>query len=77
MGVDDHASRQSKGSAEHDIRRLTTDSSLYERFKVQAPLVAQELSWDEPLADMLKLYADLAADIPAKPNPDHPGRNNV
>ena len=43
------------------LQRLLTDSSLSERFKAQGPVVAQGLSWDEPVAKMAAIYKELIA----------------
>jgi len=41
------------------LYRLLTDASLYQRFKAQGPMVAQSLSWDEPVAQMEAMYREL------------------
>jgi glycosyltransferase involved in cell wall biosynthesis len=44
------------------LQRLLTDSSLCQRFGAQGPVVAQGLSWDEPVAQMETIYGDLIAE---------------
>jgi glycosyltransferase involved in cell wall biosynthesis len=41
------------------LQCLLTDSNLYQRFKAQGPVVAQGLSWDEPVTQMEALYGQL------------------
>ena len=38
------------------LRRLLTDADLRRQFRAQAPVVAGELSWDEPVAQMDAIY---------------------
>ena len=38
------------------LRRLLTDAGLLQQFQAQAPVVAAELSWDEPVARMEAIY---------------------
>ena len=44
------------------LQRLLTDSSLCQRFRAQGPVVAQGLSWDEPVAQMETIYTELIAE---------------
>ena len=44
------------------LQRLLTDSSLCQRFRAQGPVVAQGLSWDEPVAQMEAIYQELIAE---------------
>ncbi|MFQ5812671.1 MAG: glycosyltransferase [Anaerolineae bacterium] len=44
------------------LQRLLTDPSLSGRFKAQGPLVAQDLSWDEPVAQMETIYKELSGE---------------
>jgi glycosyltransferase involved in cell wall biosynthesis len=41
------------------LHRLLTDHDLRERFRAKTAQVKQELSWEEPIAQMEELYASL------------------
>lgn len=38
------------------LRRLLTDAELYRKFKLEMPVLASEISWDEPVRQMSDLF---------------------
>ncbi len=49
------------GALAEAMRNLLTDAALWQSFRAHCPAVAQELSWDEPLDVLEKIYAEVAS----------------